>query len=1842
MELDFNQLLQNRQTTNWDDFAKDTGLPSASEMVDLSLQNRQNREADDLVRNSVGRRWEEIEPVIKQQFPKANAERIRSQFDRQNEHFQQQRNSPGGRLIAAIEQERLSGDDEWGATRWGNTAIRRMPFIGQVQGTADAVFLRNAAVRIRDGEGTSEDYERLARHLVDAERSADRSVFGDVLNVVSHIPGFALEFLATKGAFTAGRAAATRIASSVAGRAAEGLAGRAAIGAAGYVAGTAAQTLANPQLIAERAANRQLPTIAFDQQGRLNITDNRHWSNVPAGFLDAWIEMASERAGDVAGKALGRTRWGQLLGFSDDVGRTGIRAAMAQIGQHGPVMEMFEERLGEGLRGLAGLTRHPDGSRDFGVIEQLLDSETRGPGLRQMFVEMAAFAAVPVAAAAANRALRGKGLSDAAATQRINSLIESMSTAQTREEAVVDAMAKNDPLRNVAQTIADVFPEVRQPATQEPTQITTEPAAPTIAPEAQASAAVQTPTVAAPEAGTGQNQGVPADQSGVGTATSEVNVAMAGSGVPGYEMQEQPVEPSAQELLSRYILGDKSVTTDQISESAGLDPGEATVFFARMSMLEAEMPSLKETGKTLGVTKQRAQQLEKSAMAKLGLKGSMEVVRKKLKEMQVQELQEQVTEPAQTVAAASPTAVSKFQIHEKAVSEYDSLVNEWMNETDPAKADALAKQIGTFSEQKKGVLFFGGPRRALADLKAQVGDKVISPYELIKTAYAWFRAPYSVGKVTGNHDAAYLEFVDKVTAGSQYAGDTIRMMHELAHHIQRNYKFPIDIGELAQAAGNLDVVKGFVQFDYEKNRIFGPEAIQEGFAEWFRQRTTGEDIGSRTSEQEAAAAFGEKWLDSQGLGEIADRIRIFSDNYRGASPELRARLEISPRGQQPGATGLTKAETAKVTAEEMLFKSQQALDDNLRILTLAQQASGKTPAKGRDLRTVFSALRIMAHGWDFAGNGMTARVVDAKGNVTWEKIGEDVGWLIRDLGFTEEDLRPEGAGTIDAIKRWLGFTAPMAGSKLDAAIMMIYSVREVERGLQMKANRKVLLDVIDGKPVDAEATTKLMAYLERFGEPADVQWYKTPDLLSQLLTTPLKAEAYRTHAESMLEEGNKLTGTVATRQAKIAREYLDDLQAKKPEWYANAVEATRRMAVLNDNILEGLVSVGWYTQEEAQRLRKKYPDYIPIFRVVEGEEFKPNREMRRGGSGRQIVGPIAALQGRYAEAQYIYAKQIRDFALMENGQQQAGPAGIGGYFVEVDDTPEVRRTDLKETLDALGIPKEQHDAVIDILGVEILHAIQPKQWNDAKPNLYRIRVDGKRITLQIDNKDLYNLLTDMQVEANPAANMANMVASIWPFKAISKTVTFGATRAMMTFNTLNPFRDPVHLVQNEGLSVATLEAWASGQKGAAKDAAMQLFGQEQPIFDTLYADATGQQLRQFAYTHKGKGATAFRKLYGESSIEKPIWLLHKVDDFLSLVGFAEQGPRRGTFYRALAEMGYTRDVVDKALQSDPMRTPIPMHDLFYAVQRSAESTTDFTRGGVFTKEFNKISPFFSPSVAAMSQEIRNWEKARQEGFVGPKSKAMIGTLAIFVGLELFHWLRFKDDEWYKNLPAHLRYNWWVLGQTADGGTFGFPKPQGILRLAGAYLTETLRTASGSAPRFGMANSSVIEQGTPRLLPIGLAESKQIWQNKDWRGMPIVPRRDEFTMDNWEKFRTHQLPYLMEQFTGGLASGRVLRLPTEAFKSSRAEPNLPVAEYYDELQRLTGERQTASRLGRPFTDEARYQQLHRIERRMQDLAREARGERLVNGRTMAGEKPSAERLRQIRLEQVQLASRVMIR
>lgn len=285
-----------------------------------------------------------------------------------------------------------------------NKYIReRMPFMGGVAKTLDTVDVIQSAKRLQAGKATDFDYNILGEYLAQGEAEDEKGFARKVGDLTSAIPGFGIEYLLTGGAYAAGRKGAEKLATKALGRAAENVAGRVAVGAVARGAGVAAQTLANPQLIASETANQMAKGLKLteNEAGQLSVmldTDDQGFmESLAKGFGSAAIELGSERGGEIIGQGIGKGigwAWNKVPGaekvtalkaaivnrYLSKPGNTAatLQRTLKEAGWNGVVPEVVEERLGEVARGVATIEEMPDYTS-----EQFLE---------QLTVEAAAFA----------------------------------------------------------------------------------------------------------------------------------------------------------------------------------------------------------------------------------------------------------------------------------------------------------------------------------------------------------------------------------------------------------------------------------------------------------------------------------------------------------------------------------------------------------------------------------------------------------------------------------------------------------------------------------------------------------------------------------------------------------------------------------------------------------------------------------------------------------------------------------------------------------------------------------------------------------------------------------------------------------------------------------------------------------------------------------------------------------------------------------------------------------------------------------------------------------------------------------------------------------------------------------------------------------------------------------------------------------------------------------------------------------------------------------------------------------------------------------------------------------
>jgi len=267
--------------------------------------------------------------------------------------------------------------------------------------------LMRAVNRLHDPT-TSQDQRAKDESLVgdylvqlEEERIRTFSTRGKIAKGIVNLPPYMIEFLATGGAASLGKAAIRKSISGVARKIVESGTLKATTRVAGGVAGAVARTAAMPHRLAQGFAERQLAAgLELTDEGiKLadEVSEQPHVSALKA-FGDVMIENFSE----VTGPAIGRTA-GYLIPQQLKQGleklfvklhpSESVRKLWTKAGYHGFLEELGEERVGDFLRAVTGV-------EDFGakdpdsIFDRVVSSI---PNAEELLVE-AAVLSIPGAA----------------------------------------------------------------------------------------------------------------------------------------------------------------------------------------------------------------------------------------------------------------------------------------------------------------------------------------------------------------------------------------------------------------------------------------------------------------------------------------------------------------------------------------------------------------------------------------------------------------------------------------------------------------------------------------------------------------------------------------------------------------------------------------------------------------------------------------------------------------------------------------------------------------------------------------------------------------------------------------------------------------------------------------------------------------------------------------------------------------------------------------------------------------------------------------------------------------------------------------------------------------------------------------------------------------------------------------------------------------------------------------------------------------------------------------------------------------------------------------------------
>ena len=286
-----------------------------------------------------------------------------------------------------------------------------LPFATSIPTIKDSIALYKAVKNLEAGTNTEVDDYLLAKAKAEGERD---STFGaKVVNVLTGVPSFAGELLATGGIFTAGKKVAEKAVTKGLETAAEKTARRKAIESVitrsvGNVAGATAQTVPAGFLrITAGTIQNMTPEYQYqqDEAGKFSAFISEEGDNLPLAlarsFSDQWVETVSEKSGGIFNEVLGPIKnkmiklgvFKSFLKNNPNLTSSQFMELVKASGWNGVIAEMGEERIGELMRG--ALTQ-------VGLSEEGFKMPTK----EQLLVELVAFSAPGAGIGLANKALQ--------------------------------------------------------------------------------------------------------------------------------------------------------------------------------------------------------------------------------------------------------------------------------------------------------------------------------------------------------------------------------------------------------------------------------------------------------------------------------------------------------------------------------------------------------------------------------------------------------------------------------------------------------------------------------------------------------------------------------------------------------------------------------------------------------------------------------------------------------------------------------------------------------------------------------------------------------------------------------------------------------------------------------------------------------------------------------------------------------------------------------------------------------------------------------------------------------------------------------------------------------------------------------------------------------------------------------------------------------------------------------------------------------------------------------------------------------------------------------------------
>ncbi|HPC65609.1 MAG TPA: hypothetical protein PK525_13440, partial [Anaerohalosphaeraceae bacterium] len=532
----------------------------------------------------------------------------------------------------------------------------------------------------------------------------------------------------------------------------------------------------------------------------------------------------------------------------------------------------------------------------------------------------------------------------------------------------------------------------------------------------------------------------------------------------------------------------------------------------------------------------------------------------------------------------------------------------------------------------------------------------------------------------------------------------------------------------------------------------------------------------------------------------------------------------------------------------------------------------------------------------------------------------------------------------------------------------------------------------------------------------------------------------------------------------------------------------------NHRIIDYLVEAGGMEKDVAANMKAMNPVYVPFLRTFAEDEiiakgggfgkgFKPGKAVHKiKGSGREIKDIFESMILNTQRTIEIAHKS----AVSRSIAKLADRPAMAGWIWKVPAPKQATSfsaEQLKQDIARLAVTKlglDPHEINIDGYMEhwdDILTIYTNAHQYYGKDNIVSVVVDGKRQWFEV-HPELYKAMEG--IDQNSKDIIWKMLYYGPGF--ISRGVRLGATG-------LNPSFGLIRNFIRDAMTFSILRKHSKrGALGAAKGVIDDVRNAEAAKrFKALGGKMSGYigQDRRGLQAIKSELFASNGKKYALHTV------LHPVDALRELFGITETGVRIAEFEAALkdAEAKYGAGSLDAAI---------------YALNQAQDVTTNFTRHGVYAKYLNQLIPFFNAAIQGPDKIIRTFKERPIEAAI--RSVAYLTIPAI--GL----WWKYKDEDWYENLPDYEKVNYLHFRVPGTEDTIvRLPVPFELGHVFQSLPVAALQAAYRDRKEdFTGPLVNILDQANPfgsrwligGIPAVGIAV--QLIANKDWAGRPIVP------------------------------------------------------------------------------------------------------------------------------------------